>query len=165
MSPETILIRAWNGYDFGWLEPQLTSLLPRLTELQLQHDAYPVLHYFNDTKRKQAIVLSLATLDDAVTLLSFAVHEEVRPDANVLRSVREAIGAYLETLEAVHIQAAETPPLPSLTPLRDAGIPLVAENIFFSRVKPLQHRRRLLLALLEHDGWSWHEGELSPIHE
>ena len=123
-----------------------------------------MIYYFNDTKREQAIVLSLAALDDAVTLFSLAVREEIRPDANVLRSVREAIGAYLETLEAVHIQAADTPPLPPLTPLREAGIPLVAEDIFLDRAKLLQHRRRLLLALLEHDGWSWREGEVITPH-
>ena len=34
-NPETIVTRAWNGRGFGWLEPQLMGLLPRLTELQL----------------------------------------------------------------------------------------------------------------------------------
>ncbi len=158
-SPELIVTTAWNGRTFGWLESQLVNLLPLLAELHLQHDAYPVLHYFNDAKRKQAVVAALAALDDALMLLQLAVYEEARPDANVLRSVRQAVGDYLATLAAVHVRAAQAPPpLPSLVPLRSAGIPVVSEADFL-RAGLEEHRRRLLLALLERDGWSWYGGE------
>ena len=157
--PETLVVTAWNGRDFGRLEQQLSDLIPRLIDLQLQHDAYPVLHYFSDTKRQQAVVAAVAVLDDALTLLVWAVREEVQPDSRILRSVRQAIGDYLGSLEAVHIRAAAvTPPLPSPTPLRSAGVPVVSETTFRAHAD-VDHRRRLLSALLERDGWAWREGE------
>lgn len=158
--PETLVIAAWNGSDFGRLEQQLSDLVPRIIDLQLQHDAYPVLHYFNDTKRQQAVVPAIAVLDDALTLLVWAIHEDTRPELRLLESVRQAIGDYLESLEAVHIRAAEaSPPLPPLAPLRRAGIPIVSDATFQARAD-VDHRRRLLLALLERDGWAWHDGEM-----
>lgn len=158
--PETLVIAAWNGREFDRLEQQLSDLVPRIINLQLQHDAYPVLHYFNDTKRQQAVVPAIAVLDDALTLLVWAVHEETRPDLRLLEPVRKVIGDYLESLEAVHIRAAAaSPPLSSLTALRSAGVPVVSEATFQTHAD-VDHRRRLLLALLERDGWAWHNGEI-----
>lgn len=158
-SPEAIVINAWNGESFGQLEQQLITLTPSLVALQQQHHAYTALHYFNGAERKQvAVAAAIATLDEALTLFVLAVREEVRPDANVLRSARQAVGEYLDTLESVHIQATEkAPPLPSLGTLRGAGIPTVSEERFLSGIAHLG-RRRLLLALLERDGWLWVTG-------
>jgi hypothetical protein len=153
--PSAIVTSAWNGRDFGQLEQQLITLTPSLVGLQQQHYAYPVLHYFNGAARKGAVVPAIATLDEALMLFLLAVGEEARPDANVLRGARQAIGEYLDMLETVHIEAAEVaPPPPSLRALRSAGIPTVTEEVFQGEVARLE-RRRLLLALLERDGWPW----------
>jgi len=153
---DDIIVRAWNGKDFGQFDQHLLALAPMLSQLGESHLTYPVLHYFHSLERSKALVLSLAALDDALTLLQYGVKESHRPDPAALGAVRRASAAFLKTLKSAYLKpASENPPLPSLEQLRVRGIPTVSDQEFWEATKHVTRRRRLLLAFVENDGWVW----------
>lgn len=83
----------------------------------------------------------------------------MRPEAHLTpptrRAVRVASTQYLRLLESVYVEPAdEAPPPPDLGPLREAGIP-VDEAALHAGLAECDERRRLLLGLVQHDGWMW----------
>ena len=151
-----ILVNAWNGKDFGNLDQHLINLTPLIIGLSEQHLAYPVLHYFHSRERTRSLPLSIAALDEAITLLQYAVPPEHRPDRASLNPVRRACSAFLKTLKSDYIEPDNHEP--SLTPLKlleQHGIPTVGDRAFKQATKHIIKRRKLLLALVRNDGWSW----------
>ncbi|MBW3658485.1 MAG: potassium channel family protein [Actinobacteria bacterium] len=154
--PADIVIAAWQGGDWHALERRLEAVSREIGTLGQRHLAYPVLHYFHDLEPKAAAAPSIATLDEAMTLVRFGLAPEARPHPMVLDSTRTSVASFLSTLSSGHIEPATTaPPLPLLQPLRDAGIPTVADEEFGAACADLRHRRQLLLGFVHDDGWDW----------
>jgi hypothetical protein len=127
-----------------------------------RHLTYPSLHYFHSTERLGALAPSVATLDEAMTVLAHAVAPALRPDNVVLRPARGSVLELLETLHRAFVDpATDPPPPPSLERLRRAGVPTVSDAEFADAVAGIEKRRRLLLALVEADGWVW-ESVVNP---
>ncbi len=148
---QDILVHAWNGGAFGTLESRLLSLAPLLVQLVQRHFSYPVLHFFVERERRISIEPAVVALNEALLLLEVAVSPDVGVDYAVLDDVRQAIAAYLDTLEDEHLKAAdEVPPVPSPDRLKEAGIPLVEG--YKAALVNHERRRRLLGALLAHSG-------------
>ena len=155
-TPDEILARAWNGKNFGQLEQHLIQLSPMLLLMAEQHLTYPILYYFHTSNRARAVALSFAALDEALTLLQYGVAESHRLEPSVLGSARRATTAFLQTISSAYIEPAqEDPPFPELTLVKLENIPVVSEQDFHEALRPLTQRRRLLLALIQSDGWSW----------
>lgn len=153
---DEILFNAWNGKDFGNLDQHLISLTPLILALSEQHFAYPVLHYFHTRERLRSLSLSIAALDEAMTLLQYGVVLEHRPDPASLNVARRACSAFLQTLKSDYIKPNNyEPQLIPLELLRKQGINTVSDRTFKQATKHLNKRRRLLLALVKNDGWSW----------
>ncbi|MEC4985671.1 MAG: potassium channel family protein [Oscillatoria sp. PMC 1068.18] len=153
---DDILVRAWNGEDFGQFAQHLFALAPMLSQQGEAHFNYPVLHYFHNLERDQSIVLSLVALDEAMTLLEYGLPKSYHPDRSALGTARRANAAYLNTLKSAYFKPSDRdPPLPDLESLRLAGMPTVTDEEFHEATKKLKKRRRMLLALLENDGWKW----------
>ncbi len=153
---DEILIRAWNGQNFGGLSSHLSSLTPTLTQQGEKHLAYPVLHYFHSVERARSLALSVIALDEALTLLQYGIPDKYQPEPAVLGSARRASSAFLKTLKSAYLEPATyNPQLPSLELLRSKGIPTVSDEEFFKNTKIITKRRRILLALAQNDGWTW----------
>ncbi|MBE9045062.1 two pore domain potassium channel family protein [Pleurocapsales cyanobacterium LEGE 10410] len=153
---DEILTNAWNGKNFGNLDQHLINLAPLIVGLSEQHLAYPVLHYFHTRERSRCLPLSLAALDEALTLLQYAVPIEHRPDHASLIPVRRACSAFLKTLKSDYIEPENYEPnLIPLQLLRTKAIPTVSDHDFKQGTKHINKRRKLLLALVRNDGWSW----------
>ena len=153
---DEILTNAWNGKDFGNLDQHLINLTPLILALSEQHFAYPVLYYFHTRERSRCLPLSIAALDEAITLLQYAVPPEHRPDSASLNPARRACSAFLKTLKSDYITPDNYEP--SLIPLKlleQHGIPTVGDRAFKQNTKHIIKRRKLLLALVRNDGWSW----------
>ena len=153
---DEILTNAWNGKDFGNLDQHLINLTPLILGLSEQHLAYPVLHYFHTRERSRCLPLSLAALDEALTLLQYAIPSEHRPDPASLKPARRACSAFLKTLKSDYIEPDNYEP--NLIPLKllgEKGIPTVSDRTFKQGTKHIIKRRKLLLALVGNDGWSW----------
>lgn len=143
--------------DCSALTPHLTSLTGDLALLEQRHLTYPVLHYLHSSKRPEGSALSVAALDEALTILAYGLHEDADGLApGTAHPIRQVITEFLETLGGAHIARSENvPPPPSLAPLRDAGLPMSSQENFQKRLEALEGRRKLLLALVESDGWTW----------
>ncbi len=153
---DEILTRAWNGKNFGNLDQHLISLTPLISELGEKHLTYPILHYFHTRERSRCLPLSIVALDEAMTLLQYAVLEDYRPDPASLSPARRANAAFLKTLKSAHLEPRDQePPLTPLELLRINSIPTVSDRAFKEATNQISKRRRLLLALVTNDGWTW----------
>ena len=153
---DEIVTKAWNGRDFGNLDQHLINLTPLIVGLGEKHLTYPVLHYFHTPLRSRCLPLSIVALDEAMSLLQYAVPLEFRPDPAALTPIRRSCAAFLTTLKSDYIKPS--PREPSLLPLellRKKGIPTSEDYTYMSAMKKISNRRKLLLALVENDGWSW----------
>lgn len=153
---DEILTNAWNGKNFGNLDQHLISLTPLIAELGEKHLTYPILHYFHSLERSRSLPLSIAAFDEAITLLDYAVLENYRPDVASLSPARRASAAFLKTLKSAYLEPNKhEPPLTPLELLRIKSIPTVSDRAFRETTNQINKRRRLLLALVENDGWTW----------
>src|SRR5436305_5485445 len=156
-NPHDVLLRAWNGSGFGRLGDHLLGLTAPMVSLGQGHLAYPVLHCFHSSDWEAALAPSLAILDEALTLLE-GVAPELRPDPVVLYPLRGAIAQLLSTLAEAHVEPEQVPPRPpSLQALREAGIRTVSDGEMERQVAALSKHRRLMLGLVEDEGWQWRD--------
>lgn len=156
-TPAAILKQSWNGADFKALNEPLTQLYPAITLLAQQHLAYPNLHYFHSTEVGTAFAPRLAALDEAAAFLRGSVRPDARPDPLTLMLFDGAVRQLMETLAPAHIQPAnEAPPPFSVVP---AGAR--ANCAYTEALEGEPHpdgrafRRRLHLAFVQNDGWTW----------
>lgn len=152
-----IVRNGWTGSGFsGIFEQQLIALVPVVVTSAEQHLAYPVLHYFHSPTRSLSTPLAVATLDDALLLMSEAVAEECRPDHNAVAPLRSAIWRYVETASTIGpTPRAGVPPTPGTRALKAADIPFVDEQQLGAALSREGERRALLNRLVVSDGWTW----------
>lgn len=153
-SPQGIVLRHWRDDDCSDLAAHASTLLTSVTTLSQQHLTYPVLHHFHASDRRHALVLQLAALDEALALIRHAI-DGCEATRRQLESLHDAIGAFLAARPQPPEAAAGEPPPPSLAPLREAGVPLVAPERFAEALRRSADRRRRLRALVRSDGWRW----------
>lgn len=151
------LVRSgWNGKDFHALDPILGNLVPQLSTLVVQHKSYPILHYYHSERRENASVVAVAILDEALTVLSFGIPGEYRPNRVLMENARASIGDYLHTLAEAYIEPAEeVPPPPELHRLRSDGLPTVPDEAFARALTDLEDRRKRLAGVVRADAWTW----------
>ncbi len=153
---DEILTRAWNGSDFGNLDQHLISLASMIAEMGEKHLTYPILYYFHTKQRSRCLPLSIAAFDKAMTLLQYALPANCKPDPAALSPARRASAAFLNTLKSAYLEPSNH--VPASTPLellRDRDIPTVSDRAFIEATSNINHRRRLLMALIKNDGWTW----------
>lgn len=118
----------------------MTTLVPPLTLVAEQHLAYPVLHYFHARVPRESAAITVARLDEALTVL--LSHSEPAVAREAIQPVRRAIALLLDTLRGTFVEREPEPPR------SPAGLDGPAE---------VEERRALLLALVLADGYSWEE--------
>ena len=155
-----ILLTSWDGESFRGLEIPLDTISTQLNSLTSNHKAYPVLHYFYGAEAEKAPATNVTVLDEALTLLRFAVSERDRPSDVAVAQARSSVQDYLDTLGSAYVEPADrSPPPPDLTPLRDGGIPTVSDQRFDRSIETLDDRRRKLLGLVEADEHRWPDSD------
>jgi hypothetical protein len=156
-SPEDILLNAWNGQNFNALAEHFATLTEYIMEQAQNHIAYPVLHNFHSHLNREALAINLVTLDEALTTLMLYTPEYIVPHKQKIYPLRFAITDYLATLSKAFIRPSENEPgAVTLEKLRKYKIPLKQHNSEVAfKLEKLQLRRKLLLGMLENDGWHW----------
>jgi len=155
-TPVDVLVGAWNGEDFGDLDLHLLALTPEIADLSQRHLAYPVLAHFHSSERMSSLLPSVVVLDETLTLLDSVVDGDLGCSRSAITPCRNAIRAFLRTVELVGAHApSDTPlPRPELRELRDAGIPLRDDDdieAFYAEQISVD-RRALLVDALAWDG-------------
>lgn len=153
-NPQDILLKQWHNGKFGMLETHFTNL----TEMIIQHSqqmlAYPVVYCFDTASPKKATALSIAKLDELLTILLLYVPLENRPSTQSIYPLREAITDYIATQKNYFIKLKQAEPhMPDLQRLQEAGIPILKDSSRIrERYEELSGRRELLGAILKNQG-------------
>jgi hypothetical protein len=150
-----IVLTHWTGEQVsGQFDSLAQTLVTQILQTTQQHLAYPVLHHFHAAEDASSAPRALAALDDALVLLSEGLAEQARPSSDTLARLRRAIDHYTATLHSGGHQPQD-PPLPSLAPLREAGVPVVDEETFTTASGAHAERRGRMDALVRADAWTW----------
>ena len=150
------VIAQWTGDSFGAIEMQLNALSGQLAQLNEQHMAYPILHYYHAKDADKSNAIALPVLDDALTIMMECTEEKYRPSATILISCRASISSYLKTLKAAHIHPRdEEPPLPDWEKLKQEEVPVCSKAAFEQAFRKNADRRKLLLGVNENAAWRW----------
>ncbi|MFW5965962.1 MAG: potassium channel family protein [Persicimonas sp.] len=157
-TPEEIALTVARAQSTG-LTSHFGSMSTQLATMTEQHKAFPILHYFHPTDRRRSAVVAVAVLDEAL-LLSKAGESDGKEGLLLsnIEPLRRIVGRFLESLQGDYFgRAAESPPTVS-------GFEAVREinpEVSPARVQHLTDestdRRRLLRALLHHNGWQWED--------
>ncbi|GAB5546357.1 MAG: ion channel [Sandaracinaceae bacterium] len=149
-----ILRRAWNGTDLGALDDVLAQLAPQVALHAERHLAYPIVHFFHAVERRTALAVSVAALDDALTVVIDGLRsKEASPNPLVVRAMREAISVLLD--RAGRGPSGSEAPAPDLAAMRGAGPPLKDDDRLRSVFEAASERRRHLAAYVGGQGHQW----------
>jgi hypothetical protein len=158
-TPQEIIINGHNGANFKQLAPQFLSLSEMIFEHSINHQSFPVIHYFHTSDLEQTVIPALVRLDEACGIL---VHGSVksRHIQLPLKMLRTSLNAYVGMVKGSlddDPAKAEKPPTPNLSMLRERGIALEQDGTTYFEQPQLAQRRRLFSTLLRRDGWSWRQ--------
>ncbi|MBW3561971.1 MAG: two pore domain potassium channel family protein [Actinobacteria bacterium] len=157
-SAQDLLVHAWNGDDLRFLDQPLLRFAEEINRTAQRHLTYPILHFFHSRHRSDEFAVSIATLDEALTIITVAVDDAVRPHPAAVRAARRAIGRLLGIIQASFSEVADRPPPPpDLQPLRDAGLPVVDDERFRQLLSRYDERRRALYGFTTGSTWPWRE--------
>jgi hypothetical protein len=156
-TPQQILINGWNGENFDRLLKNDATISELLIQHSENHKAYPIIHYFHNSDLRKAIILNIAMLDEAVSMLTHVVDKSTRPDQKDMSLLRGSLDFYLEVLKQdQQIKNNTMPSPPDWAVLEKERIPLDTDCLQdFNTNEELNSRRRVLAHLLEEDGWDW----------
>ncbi|CAL67884.1 potassium channel family protein [Christiangramia forsetii] len=155
-SPEEIIISGWNGENFEPFIKKVEDISESIIKYSQQHRAYPVIHYFHNNKEKNAIILQLARLYEALIIISDQVKEEIRPEYKEIKPLMIAYENYFEVLtEVTHINPEKHgPPSPGIKKLLEKE--LIFDNLKDDNFpEDIDYNRRMFKTLVRQDGWSW----------
>lgn len=158
-SPEDIMRKNWKNDNFAYLIKEIKSLKPAIFQLAQQHLAYPVIHYFHSREKNESAPLSIAMIDETLTLLKGIVSEDSEDPTliNDLVSTQSAVTYFLSTLRSGHIRPGnDAPETPGLDYLNDFDIPQrKSDDLIKKNFTEEKERRKLLLAYVQNDAWQW----------
>ncbi len=143
-----IVENAWNGKNFTNIDLLLQTFSTQLSTITAQHNAYPVLHYYYAEDRNESVPVAVVLLDEALSILRFAVPIENSPNRMLLQEARGTIGDYLETLTSFAV-AADEPPRITIDDLRSKGLPILAQPDFDKAMENSIKRRQQLAGLIQ----------------
>lgn len=154
-SPEEIVLTSWNGKDFEPLIKKVDDLSNSIIKYSQQHRAYPVIHYFHNSKEKNAIILQLARLYEALVIILNEVPENKRPEYQKIKPLVIAYDNYFEVLsEVTHMTLEKSgPPFPGIKKLLDAELIINLKKDYSSN--QIEQNRRTFKTLVRQDGWNW----------
>ncbi|MGA8853648.1 MAG: potassium channel family protein [Christiangramia sp.] len=154
-TPQEIVLNAWNGKDFQRFTDKIEGVANSIIKYSQQHRAYPVIHYFHNNKQKSSVVLQLARLYEALTILAEKIKEDDRPLEQELKPLIIAFENYFETIsEVTHITLMDNePPAIDVRELIEKRLIGKGENRQLSN--NIKKDRKFFKSLLYQDGWEW----------
>lgn len=157
-NPVDVILRAWNGKDFGQLPQHFNNLVPLLNSLAQQQLAYPILYTFHSPHRETAFGPSLAILDEALHYFEFGFKPDSGIDKVTIYALRRSITMILSSRDILTQDENDpVPPLPDLKPLESAGFNVINCELFRNHMEMLNPRRRQLMLFIKLTGWDWQE--------
>lgn len=134
--------------DTSYSYQQILSLQEMVDKLYVNHQAYPVLHYFNHPSSEVALSVNFSRLDEAVTMLLTA------PNAQHLqKEVRLLQNSLTNFLNLINESYSRTTP-------KNAG-PASSLQLSYEKEEVgkdgLNHRRKVLKGFLQSENFKWED--------
>lgn len=154
-SSEEMILNSWNGKDFSRLTDKIPEISDALIKHSQHHRAYPVIHYFHNSKEKNNIILQLARLYEVLFLLKNSIKTEVRPEPQDLSPLEVAFENYLEVITKTSHFRFDKPVTspPDYPKLEEAGLLDLTSG--FNSLYEADRNRTILQSLVNKDGWDW----------
>lgn len=154
-NPDEIITRHNEQGSFSFLASQLQQLNTQIAAVSQQHLAYPILHYFHDNRRSHALPLNIACLQEACTAILFAFPQLPYATRAQLEATQAVIDDFVDNVRPVVAeQRTDIPKPPACTGLESLS-QAERTSLEVREYMQSQQRRRLLLGLIESDGWDW----------
>ncbi|TYP74377.1 potassium channel family protein [Aquimarina intermedia] len=157
-SPQKIILNGWNGENFDFLKFQLFSLSDDLVEHNQNHRAYPIIHFFHNSKSDNAIIIQIAVLNEVILLFENYIRKDITLNKNDLLSMHSALNNYVDVIkEVTRVKIGKT--LSKDTPhelLAAEGL-IVDNNERIDLNETLRKNQRVFQSLIVQDGWQWEE--------
>lgn len=155
-TPDEILKNGWNGKSFNALYNQIVNLHLLILEHSERHLAYPVLHYFHSRFPKYAAPLNLAMLDEVITIQE-TYQLDKSDQAYNWNILRQSLDSFLDIfIKEEPKKDKDVPAFPYREKL--SSIPFSAsEKEEHKKLDNISERRKLLVTLIERDGWGWED--------
>ncbi len=155
-NPVEILKNGWNGENFDMLYDQFKSLHTLVLDHTERHLAYPILHYFHSQHPKYAAPLTLAILDETITIQEMYQLDKSTAAYN-WKILRQSIDAYLDVLSNSEAPGdQENPPFPYRKNLQAFPVS-ISENEEQQKIEKLSKRRKRWARLIKNGGWEWED--------
>ena len=166
-SATEIVENNWNGQDAKSLEVHFGRLTPMIIAHAQNHNAYPILHFYHTSDKKEAFVLNITNLDEAITMMLLHIPKDQRPINSETYSLRKAISNYLITIHRAHVSPSrDAPEIPDSTSFNKFHIPRCTnQGAIAVHYQQLQDRRKALLGLVQDDGWQWEDLDAGSYDE
>ena len=157
-----IVSSGWHLGSFEALDRSLQSLAVDLMRTAERHPTYPALNYFHTGEARSDFRARTAALDDAVSLLMYAVEPSARPTPGTLTTLQRVVDDLLRSAGHAGDPACDPPPIPDLAPLVAAGVPLRPRAEIEEAFERVSMRRRRLHSSVAEVGWDWSAVEAGP---
>ncbi|MBJ7881642.1 potassium channel family protein [Gelidibacter salicanalis] len=157
-SPQDIVINAMSVNDFDHFKFHMLTLSSDLVEHSENHKAYPVIHFFHNNNKENAIILQIAKLNEAIYIIKNYVNTDVEANIRLLSNMESAINNYIEVV--IEVGSAQ---------LKDYNVDKIKMNELKRKglLKPnlqnkkpdkkMQRRQSVLYTLIKYDGWEWND--------
>jgi hypothetical protein len=159
LNPREMIGRHYQNSNFNSFITRAYSLKSDIIRLGQTHLAYPIIHYFHSDKKYESISISLTALDETISILKNSLTDDQIGDTGKLDEVRKSISYYLTALKIAYIEPEDAEPEVQNTGHVFQGLSISPVNRVSSQYENINDRRRLLLAYLQNDGWSWKDME------
>lgn len=157
-NPQEIILNHWNGKNFSAFTSQVMDIADSLVQYSQHHRAYPIIHYFHNSKKKNTIILQLAKLYETLLLFKYALKDEKAPSERDLVPLEVAFENYTEVIfEVTYLTHEEHElDLPQFSELERKE--LVASDFKFPELSDSDKKTQQVFKMLVYqDGWKWQD--------
>lgn len=147
------VVKCLLGFDLSFCYTQILALKKMIDRHSVNHQAYPVLHHYNNPDVGSSLNLNIAILDEAVTIL-LSSHQ--KPLSKELAPLRKSLSSFLQHIEEKYGISTEKEMLVQI----DWACLSLPGDFFSEKLEEdpeVLHRRKVLASLLKGEGLSWHD--------
>lgn len=144
------VIQTLTNLDHSYSYQQLITIQQMIERHVISHQAYPVIHYYDNRDRSSALSVNISVLDEAMSIL---LSNNKHPLFHEIKPLRNSLDQFFRHIEDKYGSLVEVDDVPEITWQRQ-GIPkgIIPTEQVSAEVKS---RRRVLGGLLKSEGFTW----------